>query len=81
MLYERELSDIQDARFVIMPFGVGEWEDAARGMKDDFWVEAERFVDGKRRKQFPGTLLFIVAYGGLTFSVAERFWTDEDMTV
>ncbi|KAJ7932124.1 hypothetical protein B0H13DRAFT_810119 [Mycena leptocephala] len=65
MLYERELSDIQDARFVIMPFGVGEWEDAARGMKDDFWAEAERFVDGKRRKQFP----------------AERFWTDEDMTV
>ncbi|KAJ7073189.1 hypothetical protein C8F01DRAFT_1106414 [Mycena amicta] len=66
-LYERELSAVQDVRFVIMPFGVwvGEWEDAARGMKVPFWVEAERFVEWKRRKEIP----------------AERFWTDEDMTV
>ncbi|KAF7303463.1 hypothetical protein MIND_00575100 [Mycena indigotica] len=66
-MYERELSGVTDVRLVIMPFGVwvGEWEDAARGVKDDFWVEAEQFVAQKRQKQID----------------ADTFWTDENMTV
>ncbi|KAF7299938.1 hypothetical protein HMN09_01001500 [Mycena chlorophos] len=67
MLYEDELSGVTDVRFVIMPFGlwVREWEQAARGMKDEFWVEAEGFVEDKRKRRIP----------------ADQFWTDASMTV
>ncbi|KAJ7056093.1 hypothetical protein C8F01DRAFT_1156800 [Mycena amicta] len=66
-MYDRELSGVNDLRFVIMPLGIwlGDWEKAARGAKEDFWVGAERFVEGKRRGEID----------------ADKYWTDDEMTV
>ncbi|KAJ7062542.1 hypothetical protein C8F01DRAFT_1134516 [Mycena amicta] len=66
-MYERQLNGVTDVRFVIMPLAIWiqEWEDAARGLKESSWVEAERFVEGKRLGDID----------------RDKYWTDDDMTV
>ncbi|KAF7292588.1 hypothetical protein MIND_01156400 [Mycena indigotica] len=68
MMYERELKDVNDIRFVIAPVDiwVREWEAATKGAPD-FWAVAERFVEAKQ--------------SGAISSGSDKYWTDDDMTV
>ncbi|KAF7300339.1 hypothetical protein HMN09_00917200 [Mycena chlorophos] len=63
-MYERHLTTVTDVRFVIMPHGRlnAEWEE---GDKQDWWDEAERFVEEKKQGKID----------------AGRFWTDENMII